>query len=155
MKISEELEQKLIAIEGKLVEHEYPPQLIIENTSHCDQQCIHCSHKELIRSKRTMKRELWDKIVEEVGAESPNTEIWPTFYGEALVLGPEIWDRIDYAAKVGCDNLVLNSNGSQLHRKNHIERVLDSPLKRFILSLDGFTKETFEKVPYFGKWDVI
>jgi len=146
-------EEKLLFIESKLEEFDYPPQLVIETTSQCDQQCIHCSHKELIRPKRRMQRELWNKIVEEVGRYAPNTEIWPTFYGEALVMGEEIWDRIDYAAEMGCANLVLNSNGGLLHRQNHIERILKSPLKRFILSLDGFTKQTYEKIRVLGEWE--
>jgi MoaA/NifB/PqqE/SkfB family radical SAM enzyme len=145
------IEKKLLSIEQKLQEHPFPPQLVIENTSQCDQQCIHCSHKELVRSKKKMARSLWNKIVEEVGREAPNTEIWPTFYGEALGMGEEIWDRIDYAAKVGCQNLVLNSNGGLLMRQNHIDRILRSPLKRFIISLDGFSKETYERIRFLGK----
>jgi len=151
MILSDDVKNKLLAIESELIEHEFPPQLVIENTSHCDQQCIHCSHKEMKRTKRHMSREVWNKIVEEVGREAPNTEIWPTFYGEALILGQELWDRIDYAAEVGCTNLVLNSNGGLLHRKDHITRVLNSPLKRFILSLDGFSKATYEKIRVWGQ----
>lgn len=152
--MNKEIEAKLLSIEAKLEEHSFPPQLVIENTSQCDQQCIHCSHKELERPKQQMNQALWNKIVEEAGRESPGTEIWPTFYGEALVLGANIWDRIDYAAKVGCTNLVLNSNGGLLLRgQSHIERILASPLKRFIISLDGFTKETYEKIRFLGKWE--
>lgn len=147
--------QKLLKIEADLTEHDFPPQLVIENTSCCNQLCVHCSHKEMKRPKIHMKRQVWDKIVEEVGSEMPECEIWPTFYGEALVMGDEIWDRIDYADKVGCKNIVLNSNGSLLGQKGHIERVLDSPLKRFILSLDGFSKEVYEKVRVLGKRDVV
>ena len=117
MKLSDDRKRKLTSIESKLTEHPFPPQLVIENTSNCNQQCLHCSHKELIRPKKHMKRELWNKIVEEIGRVAPDTEIWPTFYGEALILGEEIWDRIDYAASVGCKNIVLNSNGTLLHRK--------------------------------------
>lgn len=149
--MDKETETKLLLIESKLRDFTFPPQLVIENTSACDQQCIHCSHKELIRPKRHMKRELWNKIVEEVGRESPDTEIWPTFYGEAFVMGKELWDRIDYAAEVGCRNLVLNSNGGLLLKKDHIDHILKSPLKRFIVSLDGFTKETYEKIRFRGK----
>ena len=132
--MDKDTEAKLLLIESKLQDFTFPPQLVIENTSACDQQCIHCSHKELIRPKRHMKRELWNKIVEEVGRESPDTEIWPTFYGEAFVMGKELWDRIDYAAEAGCRNLVLNSNGGLLLKKDHIDHVLKSPLKRFIVS---------------------
>ena len=135
--------QQLLNIERRLREHDYPPQLVIENTSICNLTCIHCSHRELQRTRRHMKRELWNKIVEEFGANSPDTEIWPTFYGEALIMGykSELWDRLDYAAKVGCRNLVLNSNGTLLHRWDNIEKILASPLRRFILSLDGLSRK--------------
>jgi radical SAM protein with 4Fe4S-binding SPASM domain len=95
-----------------------------------------------------MERWLWDKIVEEIGRESPECELWPTFYGEALILGRngELWDRLNHAASVGCRNLVLNSNGTLLDRCDNIEGVLRSPLRRFILSLDGLTESTFESI---------
>ena len=153
--MDDRLEKKLLLIESRLKEYDFPPQLIIENTSHCNQACIHCSHREMERPKRHMKRELWNKIVEEVGRENPECEVWPTFYGEALILGEELWDRIDYAAQVGCNNLVLNSNATLLLHKKHIDWILSSPLKRFILSLDGFSKEVYEKIRVHGKWDKV
>lgn len=149
--------RELLDIERKLVEHPFPPQLVIENTSICNLTCIHCSHRELIRKRRHMPRKLWDKIVEEVSRETPMCEIWPTFYGEALIMGHknELWDRLDYADKVGCKNLVLNSNGTLLDRWDSIDQILNSPLKRFILSLDGLSKETFELIREKAKWEEV
>ncbi len=146
---------KLLEIEARLKPHPFPPQIVIENTSYCNLKCIHCSHREMIRPQQHMDRALYNKIVEEIGREMPMCEIWPTFYGEAFIMGDELWDRLDYADKVGCKNLVLNSNGTLLDRDDNIEKVLRSPLKRFILSLDGFTKETFEKIRAKAKWDVV
>jgi radical SAM protein with 4Fe4S-binding SPASM domain len=107
--------------------------------------------------KRHMARPLWNKIVEEIGREHPKCEIWPTFYGEALIMAykNELWDRLDYADKVGCKNLVLNSNGTLLERWDNIDKILNSPLKRFILSLDGLSKEVFEKIRFKGKHHII
>src|SRR6516165_3255697 len=149
--------QQLLNIERRLREHDYPPQLVLENTSICNLTCIHCSHRELQRVKRHMKRPLWNKIAEELGTYAPDTEIWPTFYGEALIMGykAELWHRLDYAAKVGCRNLVLNSNGTLLDRWNNIDKILNSPLRRFILSLDGLSKETFELIREKAKWDEV
>lgn len=149
--------QELLAIEQRLIEHDYPPQLVIEATSICNLTCIHCSHRELQRVKRHMARPLFDKIVEEIGANSPMTEIWPTFYGEALIMGykGELWDRLDHAHQAGCRNLVLNSNGTLLDRWDNMDKVLDSPLRRFILSLDGLSKETFELVREKAKWEQV
>src|SRR6478736_4069788 len=148
---------QLREIESRSHERPYPPQLVIENTSICNLTCIHCSHRELQRTRRHMKRELWNKIVEEFGSNSPDTEIWPTFYGEALIMGykSELWDRLDYAAAVGCRNLVLNSNGTLLSRWDNIDKILASPLRRFILSLDGLSKETFELIREKAKWEEV
>lgn len=149
--------ETLREIESGLADTQFPNQLVIENTSICNMECVHCNHKELEREKRHMERDLWDKIVEEIGQENPECEIWPTFYGEALIMGyqGELWDRLDYADEVGCKNLVLNSNGMLLDRWDNIDKILASPLKRFILSLDGFKKETFEKIRVKGKWDQV
>ena len=102
---NDERVEQLREIEQKLVEHNFPPQLVIETTSYCNYKCIHCSHREMIRPQQHMDREVYNKIVEEVGKKSPNCEIWPTFYGEAFILGDELWDMLDYADKVGCKNL--------------------------------------------------
>jgi len=149
----EERRRELLAIESRLVEADFPPQLVVENTSYCNLKCVHCSHREMRRPQRHMDRGLWDKIAREVGEASPDCELWPTFYGEAMILRGELWDRLDYAASVGCRNLVLNSNGTLLARDRNIERVLDSPLRRFILSLDGLSKEVFEAIRAKAKWE--
>lgn len=145
--------KELLEIEARLKDHDFPPQLVVENTSYCNLKCIHCSHREMVRPQKHMQRSLWNKIVEEVGRVSPDCELWPTFYGEALILGDELWDRLSYAHAAGCRNLVLNSNGTLLTRNDNIDKILQSPLRRFILSLDGFTKETFEKIRYKAKWE--
>lgn len=150
-----ERRRRLAEIESRLIEHPFPPQLVIENTSYCNMRCIHCCHKEMIRPQRHMSDALWRKIVEEVGRESPECEVWPTFYGEALILGETLWERLEYAAGVGCRNLVLNSNGTLLGRGENITRVLSSPLRRFILSLDGLTKETFEAIRAKGRYSEV
>jgi radical SAM protein with 4Fe4S-binding SPASM domain len=146
---------ELRQIEKRLVEHPFPPQIVVETTSYCNLKCVHCSHREMIRPNQHMDREVFNKIVEEIGREHPKCEVWPTFYGEAFILGDELWDRLDYAAKVGCQNLVLNSNGTLLDRDDNIEKVLASPLRRFILSLDGLSKETFEHIRAKAKWETV
>ena len=151
----DERRRELLLIESELRESDFPPQLVIENTSYCNLRCVHCSHREMMRPQRHMDRALWDKIAREVAETSPDCELWPTFYGESLILRGELWDRLEYAASVGCRNLVLNSNGTLLARDDNIERVLASPLRRFILSLDGLTKEVFEEIRAKAKWEVV
>jgi len=145
--------QELKNIEAGLQDHPFPPQLVIETTSRCNMLCLHCSHKEMQRPRADMQETVFKRIVDEVAREMPECEIWPTFYGEALLLGDTLWRWLDYAAAAGCRNIVLNSNGILLARV--IDQVLASPLKRFILSLDGFRPETFNKIRVGGSRDKI
>jgi len=145
--------QELESIEAGLIDHPFPPQLVIETTSRCNMKCLHCSHKEMKRPRADMTEALFKQIVEEVARENPDCEIWPTFYGEALLLGDTFWSWLDYAASIGCNNMVLNSNGILLDRQ--IDQVLASPLRRFLLSLDGFKSETFKKIRVGGSRDKI
>ncbi len=114
--LTPERRQELINIEAGLKNHPFPPQLVIETTSRCNMVCLHCSHKEMKRPRSDMTEEIFKRIVDEVAQEMPDCEIWPTFYGEALLLGDELWRWLDYAAAAGCRNLVLNSNGILLSR---------------------------------------
>ncbi len=74
------------------------------------------------------------------------------------MLGYKLYAMLDYARRQGLTNVILNSNGSMLS-DYHVEFILESGLEPFILSLDGFSKETFEKIRYTrypkGKFDVV
>jgi len=155
MQITEDRKKKLLEIESKLKDFEFPPQLVIETTSVCNQKCIHCNHKIMKRTKEHMDDNLYKKIVDEIAEVAPDTEVWPTFYGEAFTLREKLFERLRYARDKGLTNLVLNSNGRLLDKENWIDEILTSGLKRFILSLDGFTKETFEKIRVGGSRDKI
>ena len=104
--------QALLKIEANLRESDFPPQIVCETTAVCNFRCRHCHHESLQRAKGHMTDELWTKIVEEVARKSPDVEFWPTFYGEALVLGKRLFRKIRQARALGMTNIVLNSNGS-------------------------------------------
>ncbi|MCY3020595.1 MAG: hypothetical protein NTW87_16370 [Planctomycetota bacterium] len=94
----------------------FPQQLVIETTAACNQQCVFCGRTYMGRPKRSMKRTLFDKIVEEVGRENPYAELWPAFMGEAMLLGDRLFDAILYARKSGCRKITLNTNGTLVAR---------------------------------------
>lgn len=133
------------SLEGTLRCYPFPPQIIVESTAACNLRCIHCGHATMKRRRGTMREELWRKIVGEIALRDPTTEVWPTFYGEALLIQMRIIERIRYAASKGLTNLVLNTNGTML-TDEMILALIDSGLSRLIVSLDGFTKETFERI---------
>jgi radical SAM protein with 4Fe4S-binding SPASM domain len=107
------------------------------------------------REKKHMDKNLFKKIIDEIATIAPDTEVWPTFYGEATTLRDDLYELLRYARAKGLNNLVLNSNGRLLHRHDWIDQILTCGLKRFILSLDGFTKETFNKIRVGGDRDKI
>jgi radical SAM protein with 4Fe4S-binding SPASM domain len=139
--------QALRRIEAGLREHPFPPQLIVETTAYCNFACRHCHHHELRRPRGRMSDALWTKLVTEAAACRPDVELWPTFYGEALLLGPRIFAYVRQARAAGLTNIVLNSNGS-FCRDGVNEQILTCGLRKFLLSLDGFTRETFESIRY-------
>lgn len=155
MLLTESHKQKLISIEQNLKNYDFPPQIIIETTSVCNMKCSHCNHRIMERAKFHMSDELYKKIIDEIAEVAPDTEVWPTFYGEAFALGDKLFERLRYARDKGLTKLVLNSNGKLLDRKDYIDQILTSGLKRFILSLDGFKKETFERIRVGGNRDKI
>ncbi len=122
----------------------FPQQLVIESTGACNQSCIFCGRTYMDRPHRHMPRSVHDQIVEEVGRESPETEVWPAFMGEAFLLGDELFDRLQYAREVGCQKLTLNTNGTWLER--FVPRLLEQTLDRLIISCDAHTQETHAKV---------
>jgi radical SAM protein with 4Fe4S-binding SPASM domain len=133
---------------------EFPKQIIIESTAYCNQRCIHCGHKTLKRKKGNMAMDLYKKIVDEVAAESPEAEVWMTYYGEALLLRYKLYYMIRYAKDRGLRNVVLNSNAMLLDR-DMAEMLIDSHLDRFIVSMDGFSKETYEKIRVGGVYEKV
>jgi len=119
----------------------FPQQLVIETTAACNQKCIFCGRTYMDRPKKTMSRAVFQKIVEEVAAENPYTEVWPTFMGEAMLLGDRLFDMIEYAREVGCKKITLNTNGTRLNEKT-IPRIVSCGIDRLIVSCDALTPAT-------------
>ena len=155
MALSEEHKSKLLKIESHLKEHPFPPQIIIETTSRCNFRCLHCAHKTMKRKKADMSSKLFKKIIDEIAEKSPGTEIWPAFYGEPLLLGKKLFNFLRYAQKKGCNNIFLNTNGSLLKHQWIRDEILSSGIKSLIVSLDAFSKETFETIRRGGNRDEI
>lgn len=128
----------------------FPQQCVVEVTAACDQACVFCGRTYMERPKKTMKPEVFRAVADEIARENPDCELWPTFMGEALLLGPRLFELIRYARAAGCRKITLNSNGNRLTEAN-IEGLLNCGIDRFIVSCDGHTAETYEKIRVGGK----
>jgi radical SAM protein with 4Fe4S-binding SPASM domain len=147
-------ESFLAGIEARQCLYDFPPQVVIETTAACNLKCAHCGHKDMARRQGRMSMPLFRRIVDEIAATAPDTEVWPTFYGEAFVLGYRLFYMIDYAKKRGLTNLVLNTNGTLL-TEEAAEWVIDSGLDLIMFSLDGFSAPVFERIRVGARRDLV
>ncbi len=130
---------------GFLAHSDFPRQVVAELTAACNQKCIFCGRNYMQRVKKTMPHEIFLKIAREIATESPYTEFWPTFMGEALLLKGTAFTLIKQAKEIGCRKITLNTNGSLLDDRL-VEMIIDSQLDRFIVSMDALTEATHTKV---------
>jgi radical SAM protein with 4Fe4S-binding SPASM domain len=140
-----EKESFLRELEARQHLHDFPPQVIIETTAACNLTCAHCSHDAMTRPVGHMSMVLYRKIVDEIAERAPHTEVWPTFYGEAFLLGYRLFYMLQYAKRRGLTNLVLNTNGTRF-TEEVAEWVIESGLDLVMFSLDGFSAEVFERI---------
>ena len=78
--------------------------------------------KALVEEINGKRRERYREIAEK----RPDAEVWPTFYGDALVLGKKFFAMAREARQLGLSNMVLNSNGS-FCRDWYIDEILTCP----------------------------
>lgn len=124
---------------------DFPCQINIEVTSHCDLKCIMCHHPQMERRKMTMKEPLYRKIIDEIALKSPYTSIHFFGIGESM-LDVRLFDRIAYALGRGLRNTVLCSHGGLLLVKDNYKKVADAGLAQVGIDIDGFRKESYEKI---------
>lgn len=136
--INEELEKKYKVTD-------FPLNVAIEVTNHCNLNCIMCHNDKITRPKGFMSADTYRRIIDEVAKENPATRIWLDFYGEALLAGYKVYWMIDYAKKKGLTNICINTNGTVM-KKEYADMLLDSGIDYISIDCDGFTKKVYESV---------
>ena len=121
------------------VHKEFPQILLIETSSFCNLVCMGCPQKDLSRKRGFIDVDVFKRVVDE--AAEYDTRTWFHFMGEPL-MHPHIFEMVAYAAEKGLPYFGMSTNGLLLSEEN-IERVLDSGLQRFEISLDAIDPELF------------
>lgn len=122
---------------------QHPPvHLDIESTAACNLACIMCPHSQISRRKGHMDLSLYKRIIDEAAGFHVN-DICLHLFGEPL-LNPEIFEMIRHAKKFGINTLI--STNATLLKGENLSDILSSGLDRLIISLDGATEETYEKI---------
>ncbi len=135
---------------------EFPPIVIVAVTNVCDMACIHCAHPIIKKTPgyraTFMKPEVHSRIVEQTAPYKD--QLWVFRYaadGESL-LNPHFLDMVDETKRAGIGPVDLTTNAMSLTEEK-MERLLSAPIDVIDVSLDAYTKETYEKIRIRGKFD--
>jgi spiro-SPASM protein len=130
----------------------YPVYYGIEISRHCNFACVMCPNtKYEANQKGNMSFELFQKIIDEI---SPFAKIIKLHWiGEPLI-NKKIVQMIRYARKKTTAKLFMSTNGSLLKGKL-LEDIRTSGLDKIIFSLDGNSKDIFEKIRLNSNFDEV
>ena len=120
-----------------------PLKVTIEITNACNSDCIMCPRQSMTRPVKNMDFELYKKIIDDCGKVGVKI-IQPFNFGEPLMHN-RLGEFIRYAKEHTRSRVQISTNAALLNSEKAIE-LLDSGLDRINIDIDGFTKDTFEKV---------
>ena len=117
--------------------------VMIELTSHCNCNCSFCPSGSMNRQKRMMSKELWQKIIRELGEKKMTRTLFFHVLGEPL-LHKDIFDAINFANHYGL-SVSVYTNGALLD-KQRSSKLLEALQKgRIVLSLQDISPEFFDQ----------
>ena len=137
---------------------EFPPIVIVAVTNVCDMACIHCAHPVIKRDPgyrgAFMRPEVHTALVEQT--RPYRDRLWVFRYaadGESL-LHPRFLDFVEETKAAGIGPVDLTTNAMSL-TESKMRRLLQAPVDVIDVSLDAFTRETYEKIRIRGRFDKV
>lgn len=143
---------ELTRIAATLQPSVFPKKLALEVCAACNLACTMCHHPSMQRPKGVLSFELFRKCADEVARLAPDTECWFSFCGEPLLEPDALFRMIAYGKQAGLRSLNINSNGLLMTREL-ADRVLDSGVDLVVFGIDGFSRETYERIRVGGVRD--
>jgi radical SAM protein with 4Fe4S-binding SPASM domain len=142
-----------------LPEHaEFPPIVIVSATNVCDMACIHCAHPVIKKDRgyraTYMPPEVHTRIVELT--RPYRDRLWVFRYasdGESL-LNPRFLDMVEETKAAGIGPVDLTTNAMSLTEEK-MRRLLLAPIDVIDVSLDAYSKESYERIRIRGKFDKV
>jgi len=129
----------------KLRETDFPRQIWIENTNHCNASCVMCPRELQTRTKGIMDFELYEKIIKEVSKYTHLVErLHMHNFGEPL-LDKKLTKRIRLAKDHGVKCVYFVTNASLLNSKNAYD-LINSGLDEFKISFYGVDKNSYNNI---------
>ena len=129
---------------GQIKFSDFPNEVWIENTNHCNANCVMCPHDKQTRDQGFMSLNLFEKIINEVAKFKKQVErVHLHNFGEPL-LDHDLVKKITIAKKVGIKHVFFVSNGS-LMTKDLGKQIIMAGLDEIKFSFYGTDKDTYEK----------
>jgi organic radical activating enzyme len=126
-----------------------PEFLFIETHNYCNARCIMCSYANMRRPKGYMDSSLFELIVDEASALGVGTIL---LHGTSEpLLDPNVLEKIRKVKRSG-RRLHVITNGSLLSAEI-AEHIVGEGVDEVTVSLDGHTKESYERVRVGLRWE--
>jgi MoaA/NifB/PqqE/SkfB family radical SAM enzyme len=135
-----------------VIKKSFPPVVRLETTNACNARCIICPHRDMQRPITTMDDGLFNRLIDEC-ADAGCREVHLHNFGEPL-LDKRIEDRIAYAKQKGIRRIKIFCNGSLLN-PDRARRLIEAGLDEIKVSLDGASREEFERIRTPLKFDTV
>jgi len=141
-------------VNEKLTVTDFPMHIDVELNMTCNYTCIMCPRTALNIENRNQVMEpgLFRKIIDEGKMEGLLSVDFGDL-GETL-LYPDIHKLVRYATDAGIPDRIVHTNGFLLN-ENMSQKLLDAGMTKLTVSLDAFTKETYDKVRRGGDYGVV
>ena len=124
-----------------------PPSITFEVTTFCNLKCTMCANPSLGKNRGNFNL---DKFKEFVDSNNYIKKINLTGLGETL-MNPNLIEMIKYSKRKGIYAWFVNN--MTLMKKDIGQKLLDSKVDLICISIDGATKETFEKIRIGAKFE--
>ncbi|MCP4581938.1 MAG: radical SAM protein [candidate division Zixibacteria bacterium] len=140
-----------IAKEAAIVS-DFPNELSIETINLCNAKCTICAHPDMKRAKGKMETDLAKSLIDQA-AMAKVGKLFLSGFGEPL-LDKRLPEFIARARHQGIENLSIVTNGYLLTPETAFT-IIDAGITEIIISMDGFTAETYENIRLGLKFDKV
>lgn len=119
----------------------------IQTINDCNGSCIMCPNNSRRNIKHKMSDDLFKKIIDEININVKSKTIISLFLQNEPFLDKNLFEKIEYIQKKNNKNILINiiTNGS-LITDHFIKKIVDYKNLYIIISLDAFTKQTYNKI---------
>lgn len=122
---------------------DFPEELSIETINLCNAKCTICAHPDMKRPKGKMEANLAYSLINQAGWGKVK-KLYLSGFGEPL-LDNRLPDFVAYARNREIDDISIVTNGYLL-TASLAAGLIEAGLNEIIISTDGFTEETYEKI---------